>query len=194
MTQMLMLEWKILIILFIPIPEQLIWVVPEPKNGGAIMKKNLKFYISIIMITLIMLVGCSNDNNTKIDSKGDSAQTVVKNSFQYTNEKNKEKLLTTFTEHWNDPNVDWGFENLDSIKIINIEEDKDKNVREGYLKYGGGIKNGTTENNLKVYKVKYDVKYKKDGVGPQDSGIYDSWYSVIRKDENSPWLIDDSGV
>lgn len=159
-----------------------------------IVKKKLKFYILIIIITLIMLVSCSSGNNTIIDSKGDSAQTVVENYFKYENEKNKDKLLTTLTEHWTSPNVVWGFENLDSIKIINIEEEKDEKVREGYLNYGRGSINGTTESNLRVYKVQYDVKYKKDGVGPQDSGIYDWWYFVIRKDENSPWLIDDMGV
>lgn len=161
---------------------------------GPIVKKNLKFYIHIIIIASIMLVGCSNENNRKIDSKGDSAQTVVENYFQYNNEKNKDKLLTTLTEHWSAPNVVWGFENLDSIKIINIEEEKDEKIKKGYLSNGRGSINGTSENNLKVYKVMYDVKYKKDGVGPQDSGIYDWWYFVIRKDENSPWLIDDMGV
>nr|WP_238455622.1 DUF4829 domain-containing protein [Desulfolucanica intricata] len=29
---------------------------------------------------------------------------------------------------------------------------------------------------------------------PLDSGTYDWWYFVIRKDENSQWLIDDFGV
>ena len=161
---------------------------------GLSVKKILKIYVSIIITTLIILVGCSNENTTKIDSKADSAQTVVENYFQYKNEKNKDKLLTTLTEHWNAPNVVWGFENLDSIKIINIEEEKDEKVRNGYLSNGRGSINGTSENNLKVYKVKYDVKYKKDGVGPQDSGIYEWWYFVIRKDENMPWLIDDMGV
>jgi hypothetical protein len=139
-------------------------------------------------------VGCSSENNKKIDSKGDSAQTVVEKFFQYKNENNKDKLLTTLTEHWNAPNVVWGFENLESIKIINIEEEKDEKVKKGYLNNGRGSINETSENNLKVYNVEYDVKYKKDGVGPQDSGLYGWWFFVIRKDENSPWLIDDMGV
>ncbi|WP_350445884.1 DUF4829 domain-containing protein [Anaeromonas frigoriresistens] len=148
----------------------------------------------LVIITVSILVGCSNESKKVVDSKDDSAQTVVENYFKYKNEKNKDKLLTTLTEHWNTQNVVWGFENLDSIKIINIEEEKDEKVKEGYLNNGRGSINGIIENNLKIYKVKYEVKYKNEGVGSQDSGTYDWWYFVIRKDESSPWLIDDMGV
>ncbi len=144
----------------------------------------------IIIITLILLVGCSSESNRVTETKGDSAQTVVENYFKYKNEKNKDKLLTTLTEHFNAPNVVWGFDNLESTKIISIEEEMNEKVKEGYLRNGRGSINGTTENNLKVYKV----KYKNDGASPQNSEIYDWWYFVIRKDENSPWLIDDMGV
>lgn len=154
------------------------------------MKKFFKVYISIIIITLSLISGCSNKNTTKINS----AQTVVENFFDYKNEKNKDKLLITLTEHYNSPNVVWGFENLDSIKIINIEEEMDEKFKNAYLNSGRGSINGTLENNIKVYKVKYDVKYKEDGIGPEDSGIYEKWFFVIRKDENSQWLIDDMGV
>lgn len=159
------------------------------------MKLNLKLNFAIIIITMFIFVGCSSESNNKEgDSKNISAQNVVENYFKYENEKNKEKLLTTLTDHWKDSNVDWGFENLDSIKLLSIEEEKNKSVKEGYLKNGRGSTNGTTEDNIKVYKVKYEVKYKNDEVGPQESGTYDWWYYVIRKDENSPWLIDDMGV
>ncbi|WP_150844679.1 MULTISPECIES: DUF4829 domain-containing protein [unclassified Clostridium] len=159
------------------------------------MKRNIRFNAMImISITLILLGGCSSESNRATDTKGDSAQTVVENYFKYENEKNKDKLLTTLTEHFNAPNVVWGFDNLESTKIINIEEEMDEKVKEGYLHNGRGSINGTTENNLKVYKVKYKVKYKNDEASPQNSGIYDWWYFVIRKDENSPWLIDDMGV
>ena len=154
------------------------------------MKKFLTVYISIIIVTLILISGCSNENTTKLDS----AQTVVENFFDYKNEKNKDKLLTTLTEHYNSPNAVWGFENLDSIKIINIEEEKDEQFKNTYLNAGGGSINGTLENNIKVYKVKYDVKYKEDGIGPEDSGIHIKWFFVIRKNKNSQWLIDDMGV
>lgn len=148
----------------------------------------------LFLIVVVFFSGCSKENTkVVVNSSNDSAETVVKKYFQYKNEKDKSKMLTTLTELWKAPNVVWGFENLDSIKIINIKEEKNNTIRKGYLSNGRGSINGTTEKNLKVYKVKYEVKYKKDGIEPQDSGIYDWWYFVIRKDDNSPWLIDDFG-
>ena len=156
--------------------------------------KNLGFRM-LLIIAVIILAGCSTESNkVAVDSQGDSAQAVVEKYFQYKNEKNKDKLLTTLTERYNAPNVIWGFENLESIKILNIEEEKSQKVRKLYFDNGRGRVNGIRDNNLKIYKVKYEVKYKKDGIGPQDSGTYDYWYYVIRKDENSSWLIDDFGV
>lgn len=128
-----------------------------------------------------------------VDSGDDPAQTVVENYFKFNNEKNKDKILTTLTEHHDAPNVVWGFDELDSIKILNIEEEKDNKYAKGYLLNGRGSINGTTDDNLKVYKVKYEVKYKNE-VGAQESGTYDWWYFLIRKDSSSPWLIDDFGV
>lgn len=149
----------------------------------------------ILGLLFLICVGCSKEgNNSKVDSQADSAQNVVEKHFQYLNEKDKDKLLTTLTEHWNAPNVVYGFENLDSIKILNIEEEKSKEIRKGYLRNGRGSITGTTANNLKVYKVYYNVRYKNDGIGPQDSGTHEWWYFVIKKDESSPWLIDDFGV
>ncbi|MDS0526713.1 DUF4829 domain-containing protein [Clostridium sp. SHJSY1] len=101
--------------------------------------------------------------------------------------------MTTLTEHWNSPNVKWKFESFDSIKITNIEEVKNKLVNEGYLKYGRGAINGTTETNLTVFNVEYETKYRKYLIGPESSDKYSWQFFVIRKDENSPWLIDDFG-
>lgn len=87
------------------------------------MKGNLKFFI-IIIITFLTLISCSKESNKAIDTEDDSAKNVVENFFKYENEKNKDKLLTTLTERYNSPNVVWGFENLDIIKILNIAEEE----------------------------------------------------------------------
>lgn len=67
-------------------------------------------------------------------------------------------------------------------------------IRDGYIRNGRGSINNTTSENLKVYNVDYEVKYKRDGIVPQDSGTYEWWYFLIRENKNSPWLIDDFGV
>jgi hypothetical protein len=77
-------------------------------------------------------------------------------------------------------------DNLVSIKIVNINEELNEGIRNYYLRNGRGSINNTISENLKVYKVDYEVKYKHDGIGPQDSGIYEWWYFLIRENENSP--------
>ena len=126
------------------------------------------------------------------DPKTQTPEQVVKNYFKFYNEKNKEKLLTTLTDWHKAPNVVWGFDNLKYIKVIKIEDDT-KAQRDAYMHYGRGKINGVKEENVRVYKVDYEVKYKKDGVGPEDSGKYTKWYTVIKENDNSPWLIDDGG-
>ncbi|WP_238881704.1 DUF4829 domain-containing protein [Clostridium sp. YIM B02551] len=156
----------------------------------------MKKRVFAIALFLVIVIGgyyvvqglTSNSNKKSLDPKQ-----VVENYFKYRNEKNKKEILKTLTKWHDAPNTVWNFENLYSIKIEDIKEENSENVRKGYLQNGRGSVNNTTENNLKVYKVKYEVKYLKDGVGPQDSGVYDWWFFVIRENENSPWLIDDMG-
>lgn len=64
-------------------------------------------------------------------------------------------------------------DNLGSIKIVNINEELNEGIRNYYLRNGRGSINNTTSENLKVYKVDYEGKYKHDGIGPQDSGTYE---------------------
>lgn len=121
-------------------------------------------------------------------------QEVVENYFKYMNVKNKEKLLENLTEEYKAANMVWGFENLDYIKILNLEEETDPTQKNGYLTNGKGKYNGTKEENLKVFRVNYEVKYKDDNVGPQPSGKYIWWFFVIRENSSSPWIISEFGV
>ncbi|APH15131.1 hypothetical protein NPD5_1119 [Clostridium sporogenes] len=78
-------------------------------------------------------------------------------------------------------------------KINTIKEEKDPKHKKAYIKYGRGTITGAKEENIIIYKVNYEVKYKKDAVVPQDSGSHETWFTLIRKDKNSPWLIDEIG-
>lgn len=155
------------------------------------MKKITVFILFLVFI----LSGCSKVKTQVTDSQKQQLQPnqVIDNYFRYYNEKNKEGVLSTLTEVNKAPNIVFGFENLKYIKLISMSEDINPKQKEAYMKYGRGSINGVKEENVIIYKVKYDVKYKKNGIGPQDSGIYIKWFTIIRKDNNSPWLIDDIG-
>lgn len=122
------------------------------------------------------------------------AMEVVEKYFKYSDEKNEKGVLSTLTDRWNAPNIVWELGNLEYIDLNFIEEETDQKQYESYLKNGRGSINGTTMENLIVFKVMYEVEYKNDYVSSQESGMYEWWFFLIRKDENSPWLIDDMGV
>ncbi|WP_081427994.1 DUF4829 domain-containing protein [Clostridium kluyveri] len=41
--------------------------------------------------------------------------------------------------------------------------------------------------------MEYDVKYKKGAIVAEESGTYQKWRTLIRKDNKSSWLIDEIG-
>ncbi|WP_050607954.1 DUF4829 domain-containing protein [Clostridium niameyense] len=151
------------------------------------MKKQL---LLIILLSLIVLIGCCkfNDNGKLLES-----DKVIQNYFKYYNNKNKKGVLSTLTKNTCTFNVMFNFGNLKYIKLENIKEDNDLKQKEAYIKYGRGNVDGTKKENVIIYKVKYKVKYKNDKFGPEDSGEYVKWFTLIREDKNSPWLIDDIG-
>ncbi|MDU1347802.1 MULTISPECIES: DUF4829 domain-containing protein [Clostridium] len=152
------------------------------------MKKNI---VLIILMTIIFLVtACSKQDIPQIENP----QSVVENYFTSMNEKNVDEHLKTLSEDEKRNQGKINFDKIEYINIISIDEEMDTKFKEGYLKNGQGEGKGISEENLKVYKVKYDVKYKEGTITARDSGIYEEWYWVIRENSNSPWVIDDAGV
>lgn len=136
---------------------------------------NIKFkkiIIALLSLLLILIVGCNNKNN----QQDDASMQIVKNYFKYMNEKNKKELLSILTDKNKGSKASFGLEDLEYIKLINIKEEKE-----------------LQKENFRVYTVDYEVKYSKDSKYPQKSGRYKYQFSVVRKDKNSPWLIDDMG-
>ncbi|MBU3192354.1 DUF4829 domain-containing protein [Clostridium bowmanii] len=124
---------------------------------------------------------------------------VVEGFFKYYNQKNLEGMNTLTTEKYHSSESYWGFDNLEYIKVINIIEDTKKANKEVYLrqtKKGQIIdteKEKSELENVTIFNVDFEVKYKKEGVGPTDSGRDKYSYTLIRKDKNSPWLISSFG-
>lgn len=163
-------------------------------------KKKKAVKIGIATITLMLMLGCTlmvmpfksavlNDSQ-RLVLKPDQ---VVENYFKYYNEKSKAGVLSTLTKWHSEPNVVYDFDSLSSINLLDMYEEKGQFLRDDYIQSGRGKENNTTLDNLKVFRVKYKVEYKKDGVGYQDSGTYEWLVYVVRKDAKSPWLIDDMG-
>lgn len=169
-----------------------------------------KFMFTCITISILLIVcGCSqkdqksqNTDNTKNSTVSKQvinnnskdlldAQKVVENYFKYRNEKNAEGLQSTLEEQ--DPNLSEDIKDTDYIKIISIKEDTDPMLKEMYLYDVKGKAKEAKAANIKVFNVFYDVKYKEGVQATEGNGKNQCWFWVIRKDKNSPWIINDMG-
>ncbi|KHD34730.1 hypothetical protein NL50_15935 [Clostridium acetobutylicum] len=158
------------------------------------MKRKL---ILIAVVIMFMFTGCSLgekkvniSNSEKLKLKPNE---VIENYFKYYGEKSRTGMLSTLTPWQNKPNTNFEFDNLKSINLINIVEDSNSKQKEAYMKYGRGSVNGVKEENVRIYKVTFDVKCKKDDASAFTTGRNIELFTVIRKNKNSPWLIDDHG-
>lgn len=156
------------------------------------MKKKL---ILIVLFLILIITGCSlADKKTNVSNLDKlTPKEVVENYFKYYNEKNRSGIFSTLTKWHNTPNMNFEFDNLKSIKLIDIAENLDSKPKEAYMKHGGGSINGVKKENIKIYKVTFYVKLKKDGASAMTSGLHIESFTIIRKNENSSWLIDDHG-
>ena len=149
----------------------------------------------------MILTGCTTQNSKdkKIDVDLLKPREVVEGFFKYYNQKKLEGMNTLRTEKYHSSESNWGFDNLEYIKVINIIEDTNHTNKEVYLRQmkKGQIIDMEKEKleleNITIFKVDFEVKYKKEGLGPSNSGRDEYSYTLIRKDKNSPWLIDSFG-
>lgn len=156
----------------------------------------MKKIVLIILFLVFVLTGCSigktqESNSQETDSQKQLLQPkqVIENYFKYYTKRNKEGIRLTRTD-----SEDFEFdENIEYMKLDSISETFNPSFKEAYMKYGRGTINGATEENIRVFKIIYTVKCKKDGIGPIDSGKLYKWATFIRKDKNSPWLLDEIG-
>lgn len=159
-----------------------------------VLRVKISMVFLFLCFLLLLLSGCSqvkNTNATSVESNKLQPKQVIENYFKYYNEKNRQGVMSTLTSWHNKPNVVFGFENLKSITLISIE-DADMRITDGYLKYGRGKENGVKVNNVMSYKVTYQSVYSKD-TPPWPNGKDYDYITLIKKDDSSPWLIDDIG-
>ncbi|WP_407309730.1 DUF4829 domain-containing protein [Desulfosporosinus sp. SB140] len=152
------------------------------------MKKTLVILglISLFVFTLMR----SGSENVPINTNNSSQpKQVIENYFKFCNGKNRQGLLSTLTRWHDQSNVDFGFDNLLFIKLLSIGNN-DMTTVNAYLGCGRGLVNGVKPNNVMAYKVTYVSLYSK---GPWLSGIQTEKFTLIRENDNAPWLIDDIG-
>lgn len=151
------------------------------------MKKSI--WLIVFILSTILVVGCVNkgalsDKNPK---------EIIEYHFRAMNEKNSENYLKTLSERQKNNQNKVKLDSIENVEVISIDEEPDSKFKEGYLNNGGGRDTGLTEDNVKVYKVKFDVKYKEGANTAQDSGTDIQWFYVIKENGSTQWVIDDNG-
>lgn len=122
---------------------------------------------------------------------------VIEKYFEYYNHKDLKKMNSLATK--NHQFSSSTLKNLEYIKIIHIKEVADQEQKEIYLRsrHKNKIINFEKEKldlkNIAIFMVTFEVKYSKNVFTSNDSGRYGYNYTLIRKDKNSPWLIDSAG-
>ncbi|SFD31972.1 DUF4829 domain-containing protein [Clostridium uliginosum] len=158
------------------------------------------FILSVILGISIFVFGCSeksdtNTNNeiTKIELSEPikSPEDVIKDSFKYENEHNKEKLLNYYTTRYE--NINFRLDNLESIELNSLDLITDEEIYYSYFTSGLGLFNSVKRENVKKYTVNYNIKYKDQSKEPADSGSYDKIYTLIKENNLGDWKIDGIG-
>lgn len=160
----------------------------------------------IILCLLMILTGYTTQNSRNKRAKISvlKPKEVIEEFFKCYNQKNLQGMNSLNTERrYSASEKSWEFENLEYIKVINIVEDTNQAEKEIHIRniIHGKEKNHIIDmdkeklelDNVIIFKVEFEVKYRKDGIGPSDSGRDNYYYILTRKDKNSPWLIDGAG-
>lgn len=151
------------------------------------MNKKLKIIIiSIVFILSILFIFIRSNN---------APERVIKNCIKYEDMQNIDKLTSCFTYNYrlSDDGIEI-IKNVESMKLIDIELVNDESIYNIYMHSGRGtLRNDLSRNDIKIYNVKYYIKYKDDNKSVDGSGEYVKMYFLIKESDTGKWKIDDIG-
>lgn len=76
---------------------------------------------------------------------------------------------------------------IEKISLTYIKEETNESILKAYIKDNKSIES----ENLKVYKVNYEVSYNNNSSEDKyKDGVYESWFFLNRKNSYSKWSID----
>jgi len=157
--------------------------------GGVFIKGNSKndqiiaLLILVPMLIFTFFVTIKSEGFEPVDD----AQQIVHEYFYFKNEKDLSSLTKLLINQDDVTELESQLNYIEKISLIYIKEEKNESILNAYLKYN----NYLNKENLKIYKVNYEVSYNnKSSNYKYKNGIYESWFFLTRKNTNSKWLID----
>ncbi|MBS5938603.1 DUF4829 domain-containing protein [Clostridium sartagoforme] len=148
---------------------------------------NKKLKIIIIFFIFIILGGVIFIKSFNTPEK------VIKNHIKYKNTHNIKKLSSTITDEISDNYIEY-VDNIETIKLINMELQVDSNFYNIYINGGKGrLRKDLSRDDIKIYTVNYYIKYKDDNKSVKGSGKHSTNYILIKEKSSNKWIIDDMG-
>lgn len=138
--------------------------------------------ILIPMLIFTFFVTIKSEGFTPVD---DSEQ-IIHKYFILKNERDIDSLSSLLTTYESISILESQLKYLDKISLIYIKEETNESILNSYLKNNNSI----SPENLKVYKVNYEVSYNDSAPDSFKNGVYESWFFLTRKNVHSQWLID----
>ena len=153
--------------------------------------KKYKNKIIIVLIIIAIIFSSYTYIKVKTEEEGNKASyNVLKESFEYENNKELDSLLNCYTEDFNKDSFNLenlNFKNVSNIKLI----DNKSNLYKVYLTYGKGKTLKISKNSLRIYSVEYYLQYNDEKEAEDKNGFQTKKYYLVKQDDN--WKISSIG-
>ncbi|MEG2739683.1 DUF4829 domain-containing protein [Clostridium sp.] len=120
-----------------------------------------------------------------------TAEDVIKNVFKYKNERNLDLVKSCYNTR--SQNNNFNLDNIETVELIDIKLSEDKSAYKSYLKNPVIKEFPASIDELLIYEVKYNIKFKDDSLEPINSGTDIKHYYLIKDKISGNWLINDVG-
>ncbi|MGL4571068.1 MAG: DUF4829 domain-containing protein [Clostridium sp.] len=120
-----------------------------------------------------------------------NAEDLIKNVFKYKNERNLDLVKSCYNER--SQNNNFNLDNIETVELLDIKLSEDKSAYKSYLKNPVLKEFPTSIDELLIYEVKYNIKFKDDSIEPIGSGTDIKHYYLIKYRNSGKWLINDVG-
>jgi hypothetical protein len=137
-------------------------------------------------IICTVIIGCGKSSGYKEILPDE----VIRRHVQFLDEKNVDAAESCLVKERRNQ-IDWQLDHKKHIRILSLQEEKNDAVAKSYMETGRG--SITHPYQLKVFKVALETEYT-SGTFLFDTDKDNWYYFVVKKTEESPWLIDDWGV
>ncbi|WP_249313659.1 DUF4829 domain-containing protein [Congzhengia minquanensis] len=150
----------------------------------------MKFRVLIIISVLVLLIILCYTLYIPTRPHGMSPEETVNYYFEQYNDKNIKKINSITHPSHRSNGAELDFNKLISVKVINLQEEKDSNkiffdYKEVY---------SSPPYQVSMVRAKYDIQFKGEFGSTTRSGINETNFYLIKKHEDSDWLIVSMGL